>query len=156
MTVRANIERLVGGAQEDTIIARVGQGIVSAIGSSGSYKDVLENPDQISRKVLDSGLDDQFWITGADDYLLKLWKPMDEECVAVLAGHSAPVRSACFFDNGSMIAGGSSDGSVRLWGLEWALAGKPGEDRLENTGQILKKRQGLLKEQRFLQEQIQH
>jgi uncharacterized protein YqfA (UPF0365 family) len=59
VTVRANIERLVGGAKEDTIIARVGQGIVSAIGSSQSYKDVLENPDQISRKVLDSGLDAQ-------------------------------------------------------------------------------------------------
>ncbi len=59
VTVRANIDRLVGGAQEDTIIARVGQGIVSAIGSSPSYKNVLENPDQISRKVLDSGLDAQ-------------------------------------------------------------------------------------------------
>jgi uncharacterized protein YqfA (UPF0365 family) len=59
VTVRANIERLVGGASEDTIIARVGQGIVSAIGSSNSYKDVLENPDKISRKVLDSGLDAQ-------------------------------------------------------------------------------------------------
>ena len=59
VTVRANIERLVGGAKEDTIIARVGQGIVSAIGSSNSYKDVLENPDSISRKVLDSGLDAQ-------------------------------------------------------------------------------------------------
>ena len=59
VTVRTNIDRLVGGAQEDTIIARVGQGIVSAIGSSHSYKNVLENPDQISRKVLDSGLDAQ-------------------------------------------------------------------------------------------------
>ncbi|MDA0991447.1 MAG: flotillin-like protein FloA [Verrucomicrobia bacterium] len=59
VTVRANIERLVGGAKEDTIIARVGQGIVSAIGSSPSYKDVLENPDRISRKVLESGLDAQ-------------------------------------------------------------------------------------------------
>ncbi|MBP7829807.1 MAG: flotillin-like protein FloA [Kiritimatiellae bacterium] len=59
VTVRANLERLVGGATEDTIIARVGQGIVSAIGSSVSYKDVLENPDHISRKVLDSGLDSQ-------------------------------------------------------------------------------------------------
>ena len=59
VTVRANIERLVGGAKEDTIIARVGQGIVSAIGSSDSYKNVLENPDQISRKVLNSGLDAQ-------------------------------------------------------------------------------------------------
>ncbi len=59
VTVRANLERLVGGAGEDTIIARVGQGIVSAIGSSPSYKDVLENPDQISRRVLGSGLDAQ-------------------------------------------------------------------------------------------------
>jgi len=59
VTVRANIERLVGGANEETIIARVGQGIVSAIGSSPSYKDVLENPDKISRKVLSSGLDAQ-------------------------------------------------------------------------------------------------
>ncbi len=59
VTVRANLERLVGGATEDTIIARVGQGIVSAIGSSATYKDVLENPDHISRKVLDSGLDSQ-------------------------------------------------------------------------------------------------
>ncbi len=59
VTVRANLERLVGGAGEDTIIARVGQGIVSAIGSAPSYKHVLENPDHISRKVLDSGLDAQ-------------------------------------------------------------------------------------------------
>ena len=59
VTVRANLDRLVGGATEDTIIARVGQGIVSAIGSSTTYKDVLENPDHISRKVLNSGLDAQ-------------------------------------------------------------------------------------------------
>jgi uncharacterized protein YqfA (UPF0365 family) len=59
VTVRTNLDRLVGGAGEDTIIARVGQGIVSAIGSSLSYKDVLENPDKISRKVLESGLDSQ-------------------------------------------------------------------------------------------------
>ena len=59
VTVRANLDRLVGGATEETIIARVGQGIVSAIGSSPTYKDVLENPDHISRKVLESGLDAQ-------------------------------------------------------------------------------------------------
>lgn len=57
VTVRANIERLVGGAVEETIIARVGEGIVSAIGSADSYKIVLENPDQISKKVLSRGLD---------------------------------------------------------------------------------------------------
>jgi len=59
VTVRANLDRLVGGASEETIIARVGQGIVSAIGSSSTYKDVLENPDSISSKVLSSGLDAQ-------------------------------------------------------------------------------------------------
>jgi len=59
VTVRSNIAQLVRGATEETIIARVGQGIVSAIGSSATYKDVLENPDRISRKVLESGLDAQ-------------------------------------------------------------------------------------------------
>lgn len=57
VTIRTCLDRLVGGATEETIIARVGQGIVSAIGGSASYKDVLENPDQISRRVLDLGLD---------------------------------------------------------------------------------------------------
>jgi len=57
VTVRANIERLVGGATEETIIARVGEGIVTTIGSAATYKDVLENPDQISKVVLNKGLD---------------------------------------------------------------------------------------------------
>ncbi len=57
VTVRANIERLVGGAGEETIIARVGEGIVSTVGSSASHSDVLENPDLISRTVLEKGLD---------------------------------------------------------------------------------------------------
>jgi len=57
VTVRTNIEQLVGGATDDTIIARVGEGIVSAIGSSDNYKIVLENPDAISKAVLNKGLD---------------------------------------------------------------------------------------------------
>jgi len=57
VTVRANLERLVGGAGEETIIARVGEGIVSSIGSSASHKTVLENPDVISKTVLAKGLD---------------------------------------------------------------------------------------------------
>lgn len=57
VTVRANIERLVGGAGEETIIARVGEGIVTTIGSSDSHKNVLENPDSISKNVLSRGLD---------------------------------------------------------------------------------------------------
>ncbi len=57
VTVRANIERLVGGATEETIIARVGEGIVTTIGSAENYKAVLENPDRISRTVLEKGLD---------------------------------------------------------------------------------------------------
>lgn len=57
VTVRANIRQLVGGAGEDTVLARVGEGIVSSIGSSESHKQVLENPDSISKLVLKKGLD---------------------------------------------------------------------------------------------------
>ncbi len=57
VTVRANIKQLVGGAGEETVLARVGEGIVSSIGSSPSHKTVLENPDAISRVVLEKGLD---------------------------------------------------------------------------------------------------
>lgn len=57
VTVRTNIRQLVGGAGEDTIVARVGEGIVSAIGSAASHKSVLENPDSISKLVLSKGLD---------------------------------------------------------------------------------------------------
>jgi len=57
VTVRANIKRLVGGAGEETILARVGEGIVTSIGSAKSHKEVLENPDRISKVVLEKGLD---------------------------------------------------------------------------------------------------
>ena len=57
VTVRTNIDRLVGGAGEETVIARVGEGMVSTIGSSDSHKDVLENPDYISKHILGKGLD---------------------------------------------------------------------------------------------------
>lgn len=57
VTVRANIDRLVGGAGEETIIARVGEGIVTTVGSAESHKETLENPDTISRVVLEKGLD---------------------------------------------------------------------------------------------------
>ena len=57
VTVKTNIQQLVGGATEETIIARVGEGIVTTIGSAATYKKVLENPDTISKKVLERGLD---------------------------------------------------------------------------------------------------
>lgn len=57
VTVRANIKQLVGGAGEETVLARVGEGIVSSIGSAHSHKEVLENPDRISKTVLEKGLD---------------------------------------------------------------------------------------------------
>ena len=57
VTVRTNIDRLVGGAGEETVIARVGEGMVSTIGSAESHKDVLENPDHISKHILSKGLD---------------------------------------------------------------------------------------------------
>ena len=55
--MRTNLEQLIGGATEDTVIARVGESIISSIGSSGTHQDVLENPDRISRNVLERGLD---------------------------------------------------------------------------------------------------
>jgi len=57
VTVRANLDRLVGGATEETVLARVGEGVVTTIGSAGGHKEVLENPDHISRNVLAKGLD---------------------------------------------------------------------------------------------------
>ncbi|HIJ79326.1 MAG: flotillin-like protein FloA [Desulfobulbaceae bacterium] len=57
VTVRANIDRLVGGAGEETVLARVGEGIVTTIGSADTHKRVLENPDSISKRVLEKGLD---------------------------------------------------------------------------------------------------
>ncbi len=57
VTVRTNIAQLIGGATEETVVARVGQAVVSAIGSADSYKDVLENPDHIAKRALASGLD---------------------------------------------------------------------------------------------------
>ncbi len=57
VTVRANLERLVGGAGEATILARIGEGIVTTVGSANSHKEVLENPDDISKRVLSKGLD---------------------------------------------------------------------------------------------------
>jgi uncharacterized protein YqfA (UPF0365 family) len=59
VTVRTNLSQLIGGATEETVIARVGQGIVTSIGSAESHKDVLENPNKISRTLLDRGLDSQ-------------------------------------------------------------------------------------------------
>ena len=59
VTVRANLDQLIGGATEETIVARVGEGIVSAIGSAVTHKDVLENPDRISKAVLARRLDSQ-------------------------------------------------------------------------------------------------
>lgn len=57
VTVRTHLERFVGGATEETIIARVGEGIVTTIGSAGTYKEILENPDMISKRCLEKGLD---------------------------------------------------------------------------------------------------
>lgn len=68
VTVRTNLEKFVGGATEETVVARVGEGIVTSIGSADSYKEVLENPDRISKVVLEKGLDSgtQFEILSID------------------------------------------------------------------------------------------
>ncbi len=57
MTVRTNLDQLIGGATEETVIARVGQGIITAIGSAATHMEVMEMPDRISRSVLERGLD---------------------------------------------------------------------------------------------------
>ena len=82
VTVRTNIGGLVGGATDDTIIARVGEGIVSAIGSSGNYGGVLENPDNISRAVLQKGLDagTAFEILSIDIADLDVGKILEHSC----------------------------------------------------------------------------
>jgi uncharacterized protein YqfA (UPF0365 family) len=59
VTVRTNLERLIGGATEETIIARVGEGIITAIGSANTHFEVMENPDSISKAVVERGLDSQ-------------------------------------------------------------------------------------------------
>lgn len=82
VTVRANIRQLVGGAGEDTILARVGEGIVSSIGSSESHKQVLENPDSISKLVLKKGLDSgtAFEILSIDIADIDIGKTLEPPC----------------------------------------------------------------------------
>ena len=96
VTVRTNIERLVGGATEDTIIARVGEGIVSAIGSAESYKQVLENPDRISKAVLNKGLDSgtAFEILSIDIADVDVGKNIGAELQADQAGADLKVAQA--------------------------------------------------------------
>lgn len=85
VTVRADLERLVGGAGEATILARIGEGIVTTVGSAKSHKEVLENPDDISKRVLSKGLDSgtAFEILSIDIEILT-W-----------AATSAPISSPC-------------------------------------------------------------
>jgi len=82
VTVRANIKQLVGGAGEETILARVGEGIVSSIGSSHSHKSVLENPDSISKLVLNKGLDagTAFEILSIDIADIDIGKILAQDC----------------------------------------------------------------------------
>ncbi len=91
VTVRANIKRLVGGAGEETILARVGEGIVSSIGSSDSHKAVMENPDFISKVVLDKGLDSgtAFEILSIDiaDIVIHYSQVSGAECFCHSQGH---------------------------------------------------------------------
>jgi WD40 repeat protein len=73
-------------------------------------------------RALVSAGDERFWLTGADDCSLRIWDISEERCAATLEGHSSPIRAACFFPNFSLVASGSSEGSVRLWGLEWVFS----------------------------------
>ena len=87
VTVRANIDRLVGGAGEATIIARVGEGIVTTVGSGESHEEILENPDAISRTVLQKGLDAEALRLKSYPLTLPMWT-----WVAILAPLSRSIR----------------------------------------------------------------
>ena len=91
VTVRANIRQLVGGAGEDTILARVGEGIVSSIGSAESHKQVLENPDSISKLVLSKGLD-------RSEELQSLCLPLPGNLNSCGRLHPGLYRPGCFRD----------------------------------------------------------
>lgn len=96
VTVRANIQQLVGGAGEDTILARVGEGIVTSIGSAQSHKEVLENPDKISKLVLGRGLDSgtAFEILSIDIADIDIGKNIGAELQTDQAGADLKVAEA--------------------------------------------------------------
>ena len=104
VTVRTNIGGLVGGATDDTIIARVGEGIVSAIGSSGNYGGVLENPDNISRAVLQKGLDagTAFEILSIDIADLDVGKNIGAQLQTDQAEAEVPLAMAHAFKEGKL------------------------------------------------------
>ena len=112
VTVRTNIRQLIGGATEETIIARVGQAIVSAIGSASSYKAVLENPDEIARKALESGLDSgtAFEILSVDI--------ADVSVAGVSQEANVGANDRLFSEFGRPIAFGSSTRKSRVDGFE--------------------------------------
>ena len=103
VTVRANIKQLVGGAGEETVLARVGEGIVSSIGSADSHKIVLENPDSISRVVLEKGLDagTAFEMAVALEQENKA-KAQDARAKVILAEAEVPLAMAEAFRNGNL------------------------------------------------------
>jgi WD40 repeat protein len=72
--------------------------------------------------TLDESPHADVWVTGSDDFDVRLWDISKETCLAALEGHSYPVKSVRFFPNFSMIASGSSNGKVRIWGLEWEVS----------------------------------
>jgi len=108
--------------QDDRVIAgtEIGDVIIYLV---GSYVNVTAlRGHSASVRVLEASHDPCFWVTGSDDFSLRLWNIQTERCLALMEGHSSPVRSACFVPNSAMLASGGSDGALRLWGLEWEIS----------------------------------
>lgn len=123
VTVRTNIQQLVGGATEETVIARVGEGIVSAIGSSETHSDVLENPDFISKKVLGKGLDAQtaFEILSIDIADIDVLKNIGAELRADQAESDKRIAQAKAEERRAMAVAAEQENSAKVRDMEAKL-----------------------------------
>lgn len=111
--------------RNDRVLAGMHSGDITIymVGSGVNVATLRGHSDLV--RVLNHGSAPDLWISGSDDCNLRLWDLVDERTVAVLEGHSSPVGAATFFPNLSLIASAGSEGSVRLWGLEWEFSSRP-------------------------------
>ncbi len=107
---------------ESRVIAGLENGEITEyiVGSGYNVTTLRGHTDLV--QALDSFTDGNLWVSGSDDYSVRLWDLRTGEELAVMEGHSSPITAVRFFPNASMIASGAADGSVRLWGLEWEFS----------------------------------
>lgn len=116
------ITALLPATHEDKIISGLETGdLMVYVGGSGVNVATLRGHTAAIRAIV-SNLEGNLWITASDDCSIRLWDVAAERCSAVLEGHSSSVRSLALFSNLSLIASGDSEGSARLWGLEWMVS----------------------------------